>query len=546
MLDLLEKNQSLEIEVSVLRQKLSESAADPKTAAPSDAVLTLLGSPRSVPKIDTESRDEVVAGVGQEYEVVERQEGRSPEVDGAGEKVSAVEEEEEEEAPECGSCLIAETAVVDGGSDGTTDDDQFGLMTCSLSSTTSGFDDNSCASSVVGGDEMPSEETWNFDVHEESCRQETAAVEPEDNDRESSRRGSGAGSWPPVRQTTITEEQWKQMEKIWLSRVEKLERRLRQAVEGEQRARDQIALLSEEKDRRIVALERQLDALEANDVHLTNTIHTLEQLERAFHSHFLRVIDAKEPHHLAAERTVGGMLTEENEDFGDDKIGQADLDQIATKSGYTGLGHPCNDRACLQCRVCQTLKGTIEKLYLALAGQGEVDRRVRELEEDTTDDRSATANGQAALEVVDFEAEYRELEALVRELKRVLVVDRSEDGYPEVEDASLFPEDRKENERASRISALSLDTMVRWKLDDGADDDDETISMVATPDSEIDPPALAALNGRNRQLEISEQYLRQQVGMSSVLILLRPLSELRLFNLQSINQSINQSIKAHL
>ena len=36
--------------------------------------------------------------------------------------------------------------------------------------------------------------------------------------------------------------------------------------------------------------------------------------------------------------------------------------------------------------------------------------------------------------------------------------------------------------------------------------------MVTTPDSEIAAPALKALNDRNRELEISEQYLRQQVS----------------------------------
>jgi len=91
---------------------------------------------------------------------------------------------------------------------------------------------------------------------------------------------------PPASQTVITEDQVKQMEKIWLSRMEKLERRLMQSVSGERRARDQIALIVEEKDRRIAALERQVDMLEANDFHLSKTIHTLEQLERVVSAHF--------------------------------------------------------------------------------------------------------------------------------------------------------------------------------------------------------------------------------------------------------------------
>ena len=49
-------------------------------------------------------------------------------------------------------------------------------------------------------------------------------------------------------------------------------------------------------------------------------------------------------------------------------------------------------------------------------------------------------------------------------------------------------------------------------MDDDVDDDDETVSMVTTPDIEVDAPAFKALNERNRQLEVSEQYLRQQVS----------------------------------
>jgi len=61
----------------------------------------------------------------------------------------------------------------------------------------------------------------------------------------------------------------------------------------------------------------------------------------------------------------------------------------------------------------------------------------------------------------------------------------------------------------SGVGDWSLDSDV----DDVDDDDDETVSMVTSPDSEVDLPALKALNARNRSLEISEQYLRQQVSI---------------------------------
>jgi len=89
------------------------------------------------------------------------------------------------------------------------------------------------------------------------------------------------------------------MERIWASRTEKLERRLRRAVGGEQRARDQMALLCEEKDRRIAVLERQVDTLDAGESTLMRTIDALEQLERTFSRHFVSVV---EPRHHGGRR----------------------------------------------------------------------------------------------------------------------------------------------------------------------------------------------------------------------------------------------------
>jgi len=508
VVELQEKNQSLEIKVSVLKQKLVE-IADQKMQ-PIDVALRLLNSS----KTDAD-KCETMPGTEQKTGMVEHEDGRSLVADANGEKVKT-----EEEMPEC--CLIVETAV-DGGSEGTTDleDDQLGLMTCSLSSATSGFDDNSCASSVVDVGEMPSEETWNFDVHEEACREPTATMPPI-SDGENSQQSGGAHD----RQTMITEEQVKQMEKIWLSRMEKLERRLMRAVEGEQRARDQMALLSEEKDRRIAALERQLDMLEANDFHLTKTIHTLEQLERVFTSHFLGT-DIVQPHRLHSSKTSINVVERDDENC---KNNELRMDQVMPASKETiiddRVGHPCTDETCLQCHVCQTLKGTIERLHLALAEQSEVDRRVRQLEEDMQNGQSTTSDNRASVEVINFEAEYRELEALVKELKQALVVDRSTVDCPVTRDYSPALSQSKESEREDRtVSSLS----VHWNLDID-DDDDETVSMVTSPDSEVDSPALAALNERNRLLEISEQYLRQQVS-----ILVNSLSEVHL-NLHCVSK----------
>jgi len=191
-----------------------------------------------------------------------------------------------------------------------------------------------------------------------------------------------------------------------------------------------------------------------------------------------------------------GVAEQENENCQERRM--RSLDHVTSDE----LGHPCGVDSCIQCRACLTLRGTIDQLHSTLAEHSEVDRRVRELEGEDT------ASSPEDLEVVDFEAEYRELESLVRELKKVLVVDRSTEGCPLIGKRTEI-----ETESENESMTPSLSTGVQWNFyDDDDEDDDETVSMVTSPDSEIDSPALAALNGRNHSLEISEQYLRQQVS----------------------------------
>ena len=182
-----------------------------------------------------------------------------------------------------------------------------------------------------------------------------------------------------------------------------------------------------------------------------------------------------------------------------------DVEQVKTNSQETEVidvvGHPCNDKTCVQCLLCQKFKSTIEQLHLALSEQNEVERRVRELEEGMQDSGS---DDRTALEVVDFEAEYRELEALMKELKQVLVIDRLADDLVVGDPAVGLGE----NERNEREDGMLSSLTIHWNMDD---DDDETVSMAASPDCEMDSPELTELSERNRLLEITEQYLRQQV-----------------------------------
>lgn len=68
------------------------------------------------------------------------------------------------------------------------------------------------------------------------------------------------------------------MESSWKTTVEKLERQLQQSLLRERIIRDQVALVEEEKNRRICALQGQIDNLEDNETRLADTIQALEDM----------------------------------------------------------------------------------------------------------------------------------------------------------------------------------------------------------------------------------------------------------------------------
>ena len=131
-----------------------------------DAVLPLLNCTSTAPMIVTTSDREItLSGTERKDDMAEDEDGRLPAVDVTEEITDGTELTNKPVEDEAGGllavkdavrvdpeevaerCEIVETAV-DGGSEGTIDLDeedmeQVGMMTCSLSSTTSGFDDNS-------------------------------------------------------------------------------------------------------------------------------------------------------------------------------------------------------------------------------------------------------------------------------------------------------------------------------------------------------------------------------------------------------------------
>lgn len=444
------------------------------------------------------------------------------------------------------------------------DDDKFNVMTCSISSATSGFDDNSCASSVADMrlDDMPSEETWGFDVDEYSSgigvvdvremaastpieiyraevvqpsdvplqqqlaiRSATVDVIPATEDDQLTERHSSVGddddaASPPSRQETT--------ERMLASRVEKLEKRLVQAMEGEQRALDRLALLSEEKDRRIAALEDEVDLLEANEFRLSKTIETLEQLERAFSKHFLvsstsigsetATCRSGTPSTVCSPGLEEASATYDYLDKVVSHLKDGDLPPSDEVDG--GLGHPCADPdSCTQCRACQTLKTTIDQLHAAQRQHDACEKRIKELEAQERQPESAASGSDddddATPQVIDFEAEYRELEVLVRELKKVLVDEKGravDDGCTlqlPTRAATRMTCAAMSDDGCSAMSSLTVDAQggYNWNLVD-----DDTFSMPATPSDELDSPSLVGLSERNRELEITEQYLQQQIN----------------------------------
>jgi len=292
-------------------------------------------------------------------------------------------------------------------------------MTNSMSTTTSGFDDDdvSCASSVV--EELPfegevaEEIVGRFDVTEdetvngvEQVQQQTSeSVDDED-----------ATSTSSVSELAM--------------RVEQLESKLARAMQSERRSRDQAALLAEEKDRRIAALQQQVDQLESNEFRLAETIRALEHMEQSF------IADVNNC---------------------PDSIGKQD-DNTAG----------------------QILEISLSRLRSIKSECTEVDGRIKQLETTPSiDDDLETTN--AVNDTFNFEAEYRELESLLRELKRVLVDETPRYDGPDM--TSSFVSSTSGCSSYSLPCSPVIDVMFN-------NDDDQT-----------------------RELELVEQNWKQQVSM---------------------------------
>lgn len=286
------------------------------------------------------------------------------------------------------------------------DDMSIGAMNSSMS-TTSGFDDdNSCASSVTDLrlDEMPSEETWGFDDDDDAPRvsvdvdpatelrdveHDRSAKERKTSDLTRRQQQPTSGDRVSIESVRLSDEE------LWLSRLEKLESRLAQAIQNEQRARDQAALLGEEKDRRIMALQEQVDQLEANEFRLSETIRSLERLERTFSLHVKNFEDRSNNMsslHSASSNngpevatTIAGV--DGREGANSDVSSATEAEDVCFLEDVDNAAEVAMRELCaaaasedrMQHETSTMLKASLEKLRLMKAESDAVDKRIKDL-----------------------------------------------------------------------------------------------------------------------------------------------------------------------
>jgi hypothetical protein len=379
------------------------------------------------------------------------------------------------------------------------DDLSIGAMNSSMS-TTSGFDDdNSCASSVADLrlEEMPSEETWGFDEYDAACvgvdgglAAEMRAAEHKDkkslakSDLARRQQPTVIGDQVPSESVRLSDEE------LWVSRFQKLEARLAQAMQNEQRARDQAALLGEEKDRRIAALQEQVDQLESNEFRLSETIRSLERIERTFSLH-MQSSEARS--HSASSHTAQ-----------DEATVIADVSSSTERASENQMQH----------EISAILKASLEKLRTTEIESDAVDKRIKTF--GSSVDGVATIDGVNTVakesnngwtvpaEIVDFEAEYRELEVLMKELKRVLSVGNDSGKWMVSVGGNGDNVEAKNCTTDDMESALVVDASSNWEMGSAC------YSIPTSPMFEIYSPVGLTMD-RSQEFEHIERCLTQQV-----------------------------------
>lgn len=376
---------------------------------------------------------------------------------------------------------------------GDVEDLSVSAMNCSMS-TTSGFDedDNSCASSVADlrFEEMPSEETWGFDEEEcsadgpESSAPTSAAVENDKNVPQESRQQCLQVDSEEAKTTN---------DEIWMARVEKVEARLAVAIQSEERARDQMALLAEEKDRRISALQEQVDVLEANEFRLSETIRSLERLEQTFNLQMQ--VSAK------SSCSASPILSTSSEPDDLTAVHEGNWFNLNEVFGELVMHETLSDNH-MRYQTGAVLNASLNKLRQAKAESDIVEKRIRELSESgSEDDASDTVVPASKFEIntnviVDFESEYLELETLFKELKNVLSPEngnvKEEPFQKDVEGGILEPDCTVVNDAGWTAEHMSF-------------------SMPTTPVFEIPTSSASSMLERSREFELTERHLTQQI-----------------------------------
>jgi len=428
------------------------------------------------------------------------------------------------------------------------------LSACAMNSsmsTTSGFDDdNSCASSVADLrlEEMPSEETWGFDYDDDYVDQDvqsfgnpriaedlSGSIVPEvvvafdeNSNVDATKNFAQLDQTGSVVQLEAVR---KSDEEIWLSRIEKLEARLTQAIQNEQRARDQSALLTEEKDRRIMVLQEQVDMLETNEFRLSETIRSLERLEKTFGFHMLSVENRTNSTSSSKSSSSNGVtdtatLVADDEDGEEHQqvaavVSPAEPDDICFPYddvvGVVELMRETVSENRIRFETSAMIRASLEKLRQAAAESEIVDRKIRELGDVTSEsinDCGETSKAEetnndwyVSAQIVDFESEYRELEGLVRELKKVLVLEKEMGGCG-VMTVDARTDDLNGDSRQTDIAdaIIADDANSSWMTGSVL-----SYSMPGTPLFEFQSAVTCSALEKSLQFELNEKHLTQQV-----------------------------------
>lgn len=172
----------------------------------------------------------------------------------------------------------------------------------------------------------------------------------------------------------------------------------------------------------------------------------------------------------------------------------------------------------MQCEAGRVLKNSLEKLRSARCESETLDERLKELSEAMNGETKPVPPSSLLIEavpddegIVDFNVEYRELEILVKELRKVLLIDTDNSHHERDEINTNEPEVNGCDGRGIAIRPVGfLDPMTQsWST---VASESCLYSLPNSPAFDLQSPVIGLLRERCREYDLNEQQLSQQVG----------------------------------